>query len=249
MILKPIRPTISYYGSKWSIIKHYPEPQHDTIIEPFAGSASYSHHYWWKNVELYDINPRVVGVWEYLIKSKPEDILALPDVENTVDELNVCQEAKWLIGYWLQPASVEPMSKGSTYNKIAQSGKYAGCVWGALRRKRIAYNLKCIKHWRVRLTDYNHIENKPATWFIDPPYDNKAGRKYTYNGINYNLLSDWVYKRKGIYIVCDNAGAKWMPFEGLTLMRGRSNGKTPVKSEELIYTNYKPSLFDSLCET
>ena len=31
-----------YYGRKKQIIRHYPSPNYDTIIEPFAGSAAYS---------------------------------------------------------------------------------------------------------------------------------------------------------------------------------------------------------------
>ncbi len=42
----------SYYGSKSKIIKYYSTPKHDTIIEPFAGSAQYSFHYWDKQVIL-----------------------------------------------------------------------------------------------------------------------------------------------------------------------------------------------------
>jgi len=35
----------SYYGSKKKIVKYYPEPVHDVIIEPFAGAAWYSLEY------------------------------------------------------------------------------------------------------------------------------------------------------------------------------------------------------------
>jgi len=32
----------SYYGSKSKVVKHYPKPKYDLIIEPFAGAAWYS---------------------------------------------------------------------------------------------------------------------------------------------------------------------------------------------------------------
>ncbi len=43
----------SYYGSKSKIVKHYPPPEYDTIIEPFAGSARYALMYYNKNVTAY----------------------------------------------------------------------------------------------------------------------------------------------------------------------------------------------------
>ena len=33
-----LRPFFSYYGGKWrSAVKHYPAPEFDQIVEPFAG--------------------------------------------------------------------------------------------------------------------------------------------------------------------------------------------------------------------
>ncbi len=32
-------PFFTYFGGKWRGAKHYPEPKHSHIIEPFAGSA------------------------------------------------------------------------------------------------------------------------------------------------------------------------------------------------------------------
>ena len=73
-----------YYGRKKQIAKHYPEPVHDTIIEPFAVAAAYSLHgdNWKKNVILIEKDPRVVKIWEWLIETAtPEDIRALPDLK------------------------------------------------------------------------------------------------------------------------------------------------------------------------
>src|SRR5450756_1022722 len=59
----------SYYGSKRLLAHYYAEPQHDLIVEPFAGSAGYSLHgnRWRKDVLLLDRDTRLVGVWEWLI--------------------------------------------------------------------------------------------------------------------------------------------------------------------------------------
>jgi site-specific DNA-adenine methylase len=45
----------SYYGSKSKIVKYYPCPAHDKIIEPFAGSARYS----LLNNAQYKISPNI----------------------------------------------------------------------------------------------------------------------------------------------------------------------------------------------
>jgi len=44
-----------------------------------------------------------LSVWQYLIRVTAEEILAIPDLElgQTTDDLHVCQEARWLVGFWL----------------------------------------------------------------------------------------------------------------------------------------------------
>ena len=34
-----------YYGRKKQIVRRYPPPNYDTIVEPFAGAAAYSFHH------------------------------------------------------------------------------------------------------------------------------------------------------------------------------------------------------------
>ena len=50
-----------YYGRKKQMAKHYPSPNYDTIIEPFAGSAAYSlfGDNWQKNVILIEKDKQV----------------------------------------------------------------------------------------------------------------------------------------------------------------------------------------------
>jgi hypothetical protein len=56
--IRLVRPFFGYYGGKWrDSVKHYPKPQFETIIEPFAGSAGYSLRYASHNVRLYEIDP------------------------------------------------------------------------------------------------------------------------------------------------------------------------------------------------
>ena len=58
----------SYYGRKTKVVKYYPVPRYDTIIEPFAGTAVYSLHQdnWKKNVILIEKYDIIVNIWKYL---------------------------------------------------------------------------------------------------------------------------------------------------------------------------------------
>ena len=109
-----LRPFFSYFGSKFKACRAglYPAPAHNTIVEPFAGSATYSLVHPELRVELYDLSPVVCGAWDYLIRASPRDILSLPDVPigGTTHDMgdSVCQEAKYLIGFWLNRASAAP---------------------------------------------------------------------------------------------------------------------------------------------
>jgi site-specific DNA-adenine methylase len=70
-----------YYGRKKKIVKSYPKPIHDTIIEPFAGAGAYAMEYHDKNVTLIELNPKIYQTWDFLIKATPSDILKLPLLE------------------------------------------------------------------------------------------------------------------------------------------------------------------------
>ena len=72
----------SYYGRKSKLVHLYPEPKHDTIIEPFAGTAVYSLYQenWKRNVIIRDVNPQIIRLWKWLQnEATPDDILSLPD--------------------------------------------------------------------------------------------------------------------------------------------------------------------------
>src|SRR5690606_4564477 len=71
-----------------------------------------------------------------------------------------------------------------------------------------------IRHWIVFEGSYADLPNAPATWFVDPPYNNRAGSLYTFGsgGIDYSHLGAWCREREGQVIVCENDGADWLPF-------------------------------------
>ena len=72
-----MRPFFSFFGSKWRVANYYPAPKHTIIIEPFAGSAGYSLRYPNHQVRLYDADPIICGVWDYLIHVSPEKVPCL----------------------------------------------------------------------------------------------------------------------------------------------------------------------------
>lgn len=73
-----MKPMFSYFGSKYKLAKLYGAPRHDTVIEPFAGSAAYSLYWEPKNVILFDKSPIIVSIWNYLITASEKQIMDLP---------------------------------------------------------------------------------------------------------------------------------------------------------------------------
>ena len=106
-----VRPFFGFYGGKWrDALKHYPEPAHRTVVEPFAGSAGYSLRHADRQVVLCELDPILAAVWTYLIRVKPSEIRSIPDIplDGSVDDLNVCEEARWLVGFWLNRGIASP---------------------------------------------------------------------------------------------------------------------------------------------
>lgn len=172
-----LRPFWPFYGGKWRLAPRYPAPRHSTIVEPFAGAAGYATRYADRDIVLVDRDPVIVALWRYLIAVSPAEILALPlDVEDT-RELHVCEEARHLIGWWLNKGTPTPRFKPSAWTR---SGVRPKSVWGAEVRERIASQVESIRHWRVIFGDYHSAPSVEATWFVDPPYANAAGEHYRF---------------------------------------------------------------------
>ena len=208
----------------------YPTPTETTIVEPFAGSATYALHYPALNVRLNDIDPVIFGVWDYLIRVSPKEIMALPIDYDDVSSLTIPQEAKWLIGFWLAKAATRPFTKRIGW---AKDPVYARNYWGKERRQRVAEQVSQIKHWTVTNKPFESLPSWRATWFVDPPYCGKAGRAYTHNAVDFVKLSSWCRSRHGQVIVCESAGSTWLPFSTLGTFKTARDGK----SEEVIWTS------------
>jgi len=227
-----LQPFFSYYGSKWRIATKYrcpcPRLGGGRIIEPFAGSAAYSLLHYDNEVRLYDKDPIIIGVWQYLIKATPNEIMELPLIryDQTVDDLKIPQEARWLIGFWLNKAKSSPAkSPGSWMRKRFQGYQF----WGEKIRKRIAQQVPYIKHWKAEVSDYGNIPNVNATWFVDPPYQDK-GRFYRMGSsdIDFPHLGRWCRQLYGQVIVCENTGADWLPFRPFRAVKATTKHSAEV---------------------
>ena len=226
-----------YYGSKWNIARHYPSPTTDLVIEPFAGGAGYASFYDAKQVLLIDKDPIIAGLWSYLIKASIAEITALPEmpeVGDSVDNYQIPQEAKWLIGFWLNRGSASPKKSRTAYS--ARTDR-AQLNWSARAKERIASQLHMLAGWRSVEGSYDVAPPVHGTWFIDPPYGNK-GRYYRVPFTDgFDQLGDWCCQRHGLIIVCEGPGATWLPFEPVGSFKS-SMGRT----EEWAYIHLRTTL-------
>ena len=215
-----------YYGRKQKIFDKYPKPNFDTIVEPFAGSAAYSMNYYKKNVILIEKDKRIADLWKYLIEVEPEEILSLPIIEkgeslNDVKYEFLTTNQKSIIGFFLNPGSAQPKKS---------PGKF--CGWNEKNRQKLSMDVQKVKHWTIINDDYTKIDNIEATWYIDPPYQGNGGKYYKHGNkdFDYNQLREWIMKRNGEVIVCENSEANWMDFKPLVNIQGQKH-----KTKEVIF--------------
>lgn len=210
----------SFYGAKRRLAALYPSPAYDTIVEPFCGSAAYSLHgdHWQKNVWLYDIDKRIVAVWEYLISATEKDIMGLPMFGrgvNTDSFEQLSQAERWFLGYMISAATRNPKKTATEKTN-----------WNERSQKKIALAVSKIKHWHVACGDFRQIMNREATWFVDPPYQIE-GKWYDFKlkPEDYSDLATKVGWWWGEVVVCDTIEADWLPFKPLIENKGQSNNK------------------------
>lgn len=236
-----LRPFFTYYGGKWRAAPKYPPPMSDTIVEPFAGSAGYSMRWPDRKVVLVEKDPYVAGTWRYLLSVSEAEILALPDLGEgqSVDDLDVSQEARWLIGWWLNSGSATPKKSDGTWARRGRTYTSGGgsMGWGPAARHRIASQLHAIRHWTLIEGDYTEAPDVPATWFVDPPYIDK-GRHYRLgsSALDYAALAEWCQSRRGQVMVCENVGAEWLPFRPFIDIKASEAKQGGKVSREALWT-------------
>jgi hypothetical protein len=235
-----LKPMMSYYGSKWRLAPKYPEPVHDTIIEPFAGGAGYSLRHHERNVILVEKSPVVSAVWQYLIDASPSDILGLPLLGEgqSVDDFDLSDPEKWFIGFWLHGASEgAPKKRLSKWGILNLNSRGSAGYWGETCRARLASQVDKIKHWRIINASYQDFTYEGnATWFVDPPYQVK-GKHYPEGSgaIDFDHLGKWCKGLHGQVIVCENDGAYWLPFVPFAEQLGTNQGGKLRQSKEVVW--------------
>lgn len=236
-----LRPFFSYFGAKWRLAPKYPAPLHDTIVEPFAGSACYALCYPTKKVVLVEKNPNVAAVWRFLIRTTADEVRALPlvppDCED-VRQLGIADPgAEMLVRFWMcRTGCASPPTRPNAWMRRHADG-YPGSFWGERTRERVASQVGTVKHWQLVEGDYSQAPDATATWFVDPPYQ-VAGRSYAEGAdrIDYQELGEWCRQRRGQVVACENDGASWLPFEPFAETVGVSlkNG-SKKRSKEVIW--------------
>lgn len=223
-----MKPFWRYYGGKWRAAPRYPAPEYPTIIEPFAGAAGYALRYHDRNVILVEKYPIVAEMWRYLIGVKASEIRAIPTVVHVADLPTwVPAGARHLIGFCMNAATVSPCRQLSAGRiRLAAMGrKFEG--WSEAQRERVASQVERIRHWRIIEGNYTSAPDIPATWFVDPPYNNTAGSYYIHgpSALDYTQLGKWCRERPGQVLVCENEGASWLPFQPFATLKPGLNGK------------------------
>jgi hypothetical protein len=231
-----LRPFFCFFGGKWRAAPRYPAPQFPLIVEPFAGAAGYATRYAERSVILFDADPVIAGLWQYLIRASSAEIRRIPLLRNdeTVDDLGaVAEEAKHLVGFWLNKATAAPCKSPGAWMR---EGLRPRSFWSETIRERIATQVDHIRHWRAFNRSYAECPNGRATWFIDPPYQ-RAGTDYRFGSsrLDFALLATWCRIRRGQVMVCENTGADWLPFEPFASIKGTAGARRSGTSKEALY--------------
>lgn len=242
-----MRPFFSYFGGKWRAAPRYPRPEHDLVIEPFAGSAGYSVRFDARRVLLFDLDSYVVATWRYLIGASRAEIESLPDLapDQTVADLRVCEEARWLIGWWLSSGSAQPKRSQGRWARQIISGDHSWgdggkAGWRPAIRDRIASQVDMIREWKIEHASYRDAPDVDATWFVDPPYQ-VAGRYYRHSEVDYADVASFVRSRRGLVIACEQHGADWLPFTAVGAIKATAGSNRSGTSAEVAFVAREPN--------
>lgn len=219
----------SYYGSKTNIVDHYPRPKYNKIIEPFCGTARYSLKYFDRDILIVDKYEVIVKIWKWLQQCSPNDVISLPRFkagDNINNHIYDCEEQRFLVGFLVGFGFTDPR-KTATPRLRNRPNAMNYTI------NRIASQLYKIRHWEIRHSSYEEIENIEATWYIDPPYE-IGGKHYKCSSkkIDFNALGQWCQSRNGQVMVCEDTRAKWLPFVPLIKQQCLSG-----EFSEAIWTN------------
>jgi len=229
-----MQPFFAFYGGKWRIAPSYPSPEHEQVIEPFAGAAGYATRHADRRVTLIEADPQIAALWSYLIRVSPSEIARIPTlaIDETIDDLgDVAEEARTLVGFWLNKGTSAPRRSPSAWMR---SGIQPTSFWGEKIRARIAAQVERIRHWRVIPGSFEEAPDAIATWFVDPPYE-VGGANYRTGVPDFASVAAFVKSRRGLVIACEAEGASWLPFRPHVVAKANESRTGGKKSREAVY--------------
>lgn len=237
-----LRPFFLYFGGKWRNATRYPAPSHRQIVEPFAGGAGYALRHPHLDVLLVEKSECIAGVWSYLVSVTETELRSLSALRmgQHVDEVSwPCPEARDLAGLWLNPGGSGPRRTAGNWTSLGRD--YPFNTWGPAVIDRLAGQLKAIRHWRVICGAHTEAPDTEATWFIDPPYEG-MGKHYPCGAdeIDFAALAGWCRGRRGQVMVCEQAGAQWLPFGHFGAFKSNVVNRPRKRSAEALWMNDWP---------
>lgn len=232
-------PLFKWFGSKWTASKHYPEPIHDTVVEPFAGSAGYALRHHGKKVVLAESNRQVLTLWRWLALDATESLIREIPInvpEGTdIREIGLTGGQELLLKHWQRTNNVGDCWTVSAWgNKPGQ--------WTENTRSRVASERHLVAHWEFHDDAFRVMRamEGPATWFVDPPYRFNYG--YRSAPVDYEALGAIVRGLPGQVIACEAACQKtgalpdWLPFKDFRrTVTSRRKPTDNHHSRELVY--------------
>ena len=227
----------SYYGSKTNVIDYYPAPKQGKIIEPFCGTARYALKYFDHEILLVDKYDVIIKIWKWLQLCSPSDVIGLPRFkkgDNINEHKYDCEEQRLLVGFLVGFGFPSPRTTASPRLRNRPNAMNYTI-------NRIASQLWKIRHWEFVCGDYEEIQNQPATWFIDPPYQ-FGGHCYKHSNkkIDFEKLAGWSMEREGQIIICENMKATWLDFKPMKTQNVLSGSHS-----EGIWSNF-PTAYDNI---
>lgn len=198
----------AYYGAKHRLAPKYPAPVHDTIVEPFAGSAGYACHWGQgRQVILIEVNAYIVDLWRRLQR------MTAAEVDDAVRfALAGERTMEPLVAFAAGGSQVIALCNGKDRQITPRMRQNTPKI-----ARRVKRHLSMIANWQIIHASYDDAPDIEATWFIDPPYQplvSLAGSLYVNDAaaIDYAVLGAWCQSRQGQVIVCEQEPAAWLPF-------------------------------------
>lgn len=230
-----------WFGSKWQSAKHYPKPEHDTIVEPFAGGAGYSLNYVDKNVVIWEDDPNLTVLWKWLIEHaavNPADIKDIPvnlPIGTDIRTLGLSVGQCMLLKHWQRTNNT-----GDCWT-VSPWGHLPG-QWTENTRARLFDQITAIAHWQFRQAI--EMIDEPCHWFIDPPYLYNYRYRSNLPDFDYSAFSSFVntINKDSTVVVCeatrksDGAVPDYLPFNhSHRSVTSRRKKEQSHHSNEVIY--------------